>query len=130
MSEVVALPQQGLTCVERERVGEAIAEIQPSTVTTSLAEVEVRLPGQSRVTFGHWLDDELRFPKQFVKAAADYGVSLIIEHYSALEIACGRESSRAGVDDRTHEDGRVFLGVKDRDDGRCIDNHFGSPRSS
>ena len=130
MSEVIAFPQQRLPCVERQRIGKAIAEIQSGAVTAPLPEVCVGLASQTGLEFGHRLNDELPFRKQPVESSADYRIALVIQNKPALEIACRRKPSHVGIGDCVGVDRRVFLGSEDRDDGRRIDDHAGSPRSS
>jgi hypothetical protein len=91
------------------------------------AEVCVGLTSKPRVVLGHRLDHELRFRKELVQASADDRISLVIENDPALEIARGRQSSHARIGDRVSVDLRVILGSKDRDHGRRIDDHDGSP---
>ena len=87
MPEVVAFPEQWLPCVERQRVGKTIAEVQAGTMAASLSEVCVGPAGQTGLVLGHGLDNKLRFRKQLVEASADDWISLGVQYYSALEIA-------------------------------------------
>ena len=130
MSEVVAFPEQRLPCVERQRIGKAIAEIQTGAVTASLPEVCVGLASQTRLVFGHRLNDALPFRKQLVETSTDDRIALDIQNNPALEIACRGESSHIGIGDRVGVDRRVILDSQDRNYCRGIDDHAGSPRSS
>jgi len=94
------------------------------------AEVCVGLTSQPGVVLGHRLDHELGFPNQLVQASADDRISLVIENDPALEIARSRQSSHARIGDRASVDRRIIIGSEDRDHGRRIDDHDGSPRSS
>lgn len=90
MPEIIALPKQRFACVERQRVRQAIAEVQSGPVTGALSEVRVGLAGQAGVTLSHWFDYELGLRKQRVEASADDGIALRIQNYPALEITGSR----------------------------------------
>ena len=130
MSEVIAFPEQRLPGVESQRIGKAIAKIQSGAVTASLTEVCVGLASQTRLLFGHRLNDELPFHKQLVESSTDDRIAMDLQNNRALEIACRREPSNVGIGDRVGVNRRVVLGGQDRNDRRGVDDHVGSPRSS
>jgi hypothetical protein len=63
MPELVALPLQRLACVERQRVRETVAEVQPGRMAAASAEVCVGLTSQPGAVLSHRLNHELSFRK-------------------------------------------------------------------
>ena len=70
MCEVIALEQQWLARGPRERVGEAIPEIQPRRMPAPFAEIPVGLPRDPRLRLGDGLDFELCLSDEIIKAPA------------------------------------------------------------
>jgi hypothetical protein len=87
MPKVIAFPEQRLALVERQRVREAIAEVQTGRVATTLTEICVGLPGQAGMALGHRLDRYLGFLDQFVQTSANDRVTLGVEDDPAFEVA-------------------------------------------
>lgn len=99
MAEIVALPQQRLAQVERQRVRQAATEVQSGRMAAARAEIRVGLTGQAALTLGHRLDAELGLLEKFVQTPADDRIALGVQDSPALQIACGGEPSDTGLGD-------------------------------
>lgn len=60
MRKVSPDEKEWLARFARERIGEAVAEVQLSRVAGSFPVIPVRLTRNSRVSFGHRLNDQVR----------------------------------------------------------------------
>lgn len=86
MPEVVTLPQQWFTKVGRQRVGEAVSEVQTGGMPAALAEVGVGLSSQASLSFSNRLDDKAGFGEEFIERSADERITLGVENYPAFEV--------------------------------------------
>ena len=75
VGEIVAFKQQRFTCELCERIGKAIAEIQPGRMAAAFAEIAIGLPCNSSLGFGYGLNDDLRLFDQVVEPPAGDGVT-------------------------------------------------------
>src|ERR1035441_2409677 len=97
MPEIVALPQHRLPLLARQRIGEAVAEVQPGRVAAAFAKVAVGLPGNLRLRGRHRLDDDPGVFYDLVEAGAQPGISVPIGHDGCLKIRpCGDAEKISG----------------------------------
>ena len=61
--EVGAFEQKGFVLVARQRVGEAVAEVQAGAMTRRAAVAAVRVTGEAGLNFGHRFDDDTQRPR-------------------------------------------------------------------
>lgn len=97
MPKVVAFPQQRLASVDRQGIGDAIAEVQSRGVAAAIAEICVCPAGQVCLMFGHRFDDEIGFADEVVEASANDRVTLGVQDYPAFEVANCRQSARVSA---------------------------------
>lgn len=100
MPKVVALPQQRLTSIDRQCIGQAVAEIQARGVAAASAEIRVGRSGQAGLALGYRLDDELGFFDKFIQCSADDRITLGVKDYPAFQVAGRRQSADIGVGER------------------------------
>ena len=99
MLKAVAFPEHRRAQVDRQRIREAIPEVQPGPVAAAFAEIGVGLAGQAGLALGHRLDHELGFFDEFVKRSANDRVTLGAQDDPAFEVAGRGQPSCAGGGD-------------------------------
>src|ERR1700732_1450979 len=93
LGEIVALEQQRLSSAPRQRVGEAVAEIQSRPMSATPAEIAVGFASHVRLNFIERLDDDARLAQQIIKAPADDRIAPSIDHDSGLNVIYCRNRS-------------------------------------
>src|SRR5260370_23656185 len=85
MAEVVSLEQQGFSGSFRQRVCEAVPEVQSGLVAAAFAEVPVGVPGDAGLIEGHRLDAQFRGFDELVEATAGDRVPARVDNYCGLQ---------------------------------------------
>jgi hypothetical protein len=68
---IIAFEEQRLTGRSCERVGKTIAKIQLSGMSAAFSKITIGLARNSRLNFGHWLNDYLCFLDKIVKTPGE-----------------------------------------------------------
>lgn len=130
MAEVVSLKEQGLSGGSRQGVREAVPKVQPRLVTAAFPEVSVCVPRNASLLEGHCLYPQFRGVDQLVETTAgDRIPARVDDHCGLQEVSRGDPPDLSLLDSGCHVTG-IVLSAEDRDQGRGIDDHAGSPRSS
>src|SRR5258707_5969812 len=90
--EIVTLEQQRLALLLRQRVSEAVPKVEASPVA-SFAKIAIGLSRDLRLPECHWLNDNFRFAKKIVEAAAGYGISTAVDHNGGFQIIDGSDAT-------------------------------------
>ena len=99
-------------------------------VAAALPEITVGITGDAGLVVRHWLDVQLRGLHELVEAAAGDRVPAGVDDDSRLEPVRGGDPPVLRILDGTGHLAGVRLGAQDRDEGRRVDDHAGSPCSS
>ena len=99
-----------------ERIGEAIAEIQPGGVA-ALAEVEESLPRQVRLLDGDGFDDNAGSAEKSVALTASVRANLTFNDDGELDEVCGTHQAAVGAVDELGVEGG--FGFSEKDGGKC-----------
>ena len=129
MAKIISLEQERFALLFRQRISEAIPKIKARTMP-AFAEIAIRLAGNFCLPVGHCLDDNLRFAEEVIEAAAGDGIAAAIDHNGSLNITNRRNATRLGPVHGLRHHWRLRFGPQNGDDGRRIEDHFGSPFSS
>jgi hypothetical protein len=114
LGEIVALEQQRLSSAPRQRVGEAVAEIQSRPMSAAPAEIAVGFASHVRLNFIQRLDDDARLAQQIIKAPADDRITPSIDHGSGLNVTYCRNPSFPGSSNSSGINRRIAFGKHDR----------------
>src|SRR5580658_3136980 len=85
MAEVVSFEQQGFPGSFRQRVREAVPEVQSGLVAAAFAEIPVRVPGDASLIKGHRLDSQFRGLNELVEATAGDWITARVDDYCGLQ---------------------------------------------
>lgn len=113
-----------------ERVGEAVAKVQPRWMPAAHTEVPIGLAAESRVFLRHWLDGDVGDLEEIIEPAAGDRVAARVGDDRRLERirrgnpAGGRFSERLGTRQR------LWLVAEDGQERGGVNNYRGSLRSS
>jgi len=97
--EVVALEQQRLAEIQRERIRETIAKVESRGMPTALAEPLIRGPGDLRLRRRQRLDDDARLLKVLVQCAGYHRVVQAVDHDAQLNVGASRDTDGGGCRD-------------------------------
>ena len=86
MREVVALEQQRLIGVDRERIGEAVAEVEPGRMPRCFAEVAICLPGDAGLGWSDGGNLDPHCGQERIQPARGCGIALAVDHDARLQI--------------------------------------------
>jgi len=130
----LAFEQQGLCFGFRQRIGEAISKIQFGEMAAGFAEITISLACYASLRFRDRFDRDLRCLDQFIETAAGDRIFAAINYRSSFHLTYGRNARlrrtfRSALDD-SGELGRFLFKAENGDQGRSVENHFGSPFSS
>jgi hypothetical protein len=127
--KVVAFEKERLASLLGERIGEAVAEIQPGWMA-AFAEVVKGLAREMRLLDSHGLNPDANPAKQRVALLKDFNGELALEDNGELDEVARGYSAPRGVADGLDIQLGIRLSRKDGDERRRIQDHLGSPRSS
>ena len=127
--EVPAFEQKGLQSSFRQRVNEAVTEVQPCRMV-ALAESPPSPARGLRMVSGNRRQLDPPSFQDAIKLRSGCGSKAAFENDCRLQETSGRHAAMRSLPYRP----RVSLGVRlikqDRQDRRRVDYHFGNPRSS
>jgi hypothetical protein len=130
MAEVVSLEQQCFSGGLRQGVREAVSEVEAGLVGAALPEIAIGVPGDTSLVVGKRFDLQFRDIDELIEAPAGNGVAARVDDDCGLQVVGGGDPpGRCSLDGKSHFTGVIF-GTKDCDEGGCVDDHAGSPRSS
>jgi hypothetical protein len=116
--EVAALEEEGIAELARERVGEAVTQVEPSRVPDAAAEAVVGHPGDSRLLHRERLDLDPPRRQPGVEGTGDHRVAAPVDHRGQLHVAHRREEP-AGRGPQEPGEGRGL---------RLVQRETGAPR--
>jgi hypothetical protein len=85
MGEILALEQQWFAADPRQRISEAIPEIETSRMAAASTEIPVGLPRDPSLPLGNWLDFEAGFADQIIEAPAGDRVAATVHDNRSLD---------------------------------------------
>ena len=85
VDEILANEKQGHVEFLGQRVGEAVAEVEPRGVTWALTETTVRLPGDVDLLKRHGFDDEVKPRDQSIERRRDQRIRMAIDNDGGFE---------------------------------------------
>jgi hypothetical protein len=127
VDEIIALEEQRLTGCSCERVGKTIAKIQFSGMSAGSSKIAIGLARDSRLNFGHWLNDYLCFLDKIIKTPAGDGIAASVDDERGFdEVGC-REATLGSLLNCDSADLCLRFVAKDCYERRCVDDHRGNP---
>src|SRR5690606_35942911 len=130
VGKVVALVEQRIATLGGEGVGEAIAEVEPRRVAAAPAEVAIGLAGDAGLCRGHRSDVDAQPIEQKVQPVAECRIPVAVDDDRRFKIVAGRHRCLRLLGDQRDQPRSLGFIPNDCDNGRAVDNHFGSPSSS
>jgi len=94
VAEAVALPEQGFVLVLRERVREAVPEVQPGRVAAVASEIPLCTPRQSCLAGGDIGDLDVECGEKIIEASCRARVVPVVQNDPELEASTPPPSSR------------------------------------
>jgi len=91
LRKIVSLVQQGLAGCARQRVGEAVTEVEPRGIAAALAEIAIGLAGDLRMALRHRLDPDAGHGDEIVESTAEDRVPVGIDHDGGLDVGARRD---------------------------------------
>jgi hypothetical protein len=95
--KITADEQQRFPAALGERVGKAVAEIQPGRMFAAFTEILISVPGEPSLNFGHRCDVDAGRFEQVIKAAAGDWVTAAIDDDCGFETAEMRRSAALSI---------------------------------
>ena len=127
--EILPLEEERLAGDLGERIGEAVAEIQPGRVA-ALAEIEEGLARDMRLLDGERFDDDVSSAEKNITLTAGVWPNLAFNDDGELKEVCGAHQTMVGVVDELNVEGGVGFPKKDGSERGSVQDHLGRPRSS
>jgi len=127
--EILPFEEESLAGDLGERIGEAVAEIQPGRVA-ALAKVEEGLARDVRLLDGERFDDDVSSAEKNITLTAGVWPNLAFNDDGELKEVCGAHQTMVGVVDELNVEGGVGFPKKDGGERGSVQDHLGRPRSS